>query len=84
MKCRVIYTNNATKLIGLSATSGIVDLESDESADNLIGAIQECTVLRGDLNSGLLVDLPDNKKGFVHVSLALCFELFNSILFVEY
>ena len=68
LQCRITYIKPTTKLIGLSATNGIVSLQSNSKADDFIGAIEECTVLRADANSGLLVKLVNERKGFVHVS----------------
>ena len=68
LQCRITYIKPTTKLIGLSATNGIISLQSNSKADDFIGAIEECTVLRADANSGLLVKLENERKGFVHVS----------------
>lgn len=67
MKCRITYIDASTKLIGLSAKQEIVDLNSDVTADDSIGVIEDCTVIRGDASFGLLVELQNNKRGFAHV-----------------
>eukprot|EP00794_Sanderia_malayensis_P005757 gene5757-6460_t len=69
IRCRIIYVNPVSKLVGLSTTQEILKLEEDVNVDDIIGNVDDCTVIKIVPGVGLLVELPSiNKKGFVHIS----------------
>eukprot|EP00794_Sanderia_malayensis_P000681 gene681-2877_t len=69
IRCRIIYVNPVSKLVGLSTTQEILKLEEDVNADDIIGNVDDCTVIKVVPGVGLLVELPSiDKKGFVHIS----------------
>ena len=68
MTCRIIYVNPLSKMIGLSATSDLVNLRSDVETENFIGDIHNCTIETVDSKRGLVVELSNGKKGYVNVS----------------
>eukprot|EP00795_Rhopilema_esculentum_P012276 gene12276-2918_t len=68
MTCRIIYVNPLSKMIGLSATSDLVNLRSDVDTENFIGDIHNCTIETVDSKRGLVVELSNGKKGYVNIS----------------
>lgn len=67
-----MYINFATKTVGLSLKKSIVENKPETFEELSVGDIvEEAVVLRISSDVGLLMQLNEFHKGFVHVSLML-------------
>ncbi|XP_062503604.1 protein RRP5 homolog isoform X2 [Corticium candelabrum] len=69
LKARIMYINFATKTVGLSLKKSIVENKPETFEELSVGDIvEEAVVLRISSDVGLLMQLNEFHKGFVHIS----------------
>ena len=71
VKGRIVHVNPTVKTVGMTLLEDIVEFTEEESIEDTIGQLDTCTVIRADSNKGLLIELSDGRKGYVHVSMLL-------------